>query len=81
MSSSKLLRSLLFGCLLIVASQQSFSVSATEVQAVGSYGFRVKHAHSRSRRDASSHWVGEEKVWKTPSGPNPVGNHNPPIKQ
>ncbi|CAN1150411.1 hypothetical protein LINPERPRIM_LOCUS18229 [Linum perenne] len=79
--SCKLLRFLLLGCLLIVASQHGFFVSAKKVQATGSYDFRVKHAHSGSRREASPHRVGEKKVRKAPSGPNPVGNHNPHTKQ
>ncbi|KAG6789302.1 hypothetical protein POTOM_005394 [Populus tomentosa] len=26
-------------------------------------------------------WVAEKRIHKSPSGPNPVGNHNPPSKQ
>ncbi|CAI0474924.1 unnamed protein product [Linum tenue] len=45
--------------------------------------FRVKPAQSSSRlqREASQHRVGEKRVRKAPSGPNPVGNHSPTTKQ
>ncbi|CAL1400510.1 unnamed protein product [Linum trigynum] len=80
--SSKILKFLLLPCLLVIALQHGLFATA-KVQATGSAPFRVKPAQSSSRlqREASQHRVGEKRVRKAPSGPNPVGNHSPTTKQ
>ncbi|XP_059428954.1 CLAVATA3/ESR (CLE)-related protein 46-like [Corylus avellana] len=72
---------LLLACLLLAASQQPyFSVN---VQALEPAHFRLRSGHTSLRshnRNALPSWVEEKKIHKSPSGPNPVGNHRPPSR-
>uniref|UniRef100_A0A6N2MZZ5 CLAVATA3/ESR-related protein n=1 Tax=Salix viminalis TaxID=40686 RepID=A0A6N2MZZ5_SALVM len=65
---------LLLAWLLLVASQPRFS----------SVHFKLKPAQLASNSHEGNVlpvWVAEKRIHKSPSGPNPVGNHNPPSKQ
>ncbi|KAG2670190.1 hypothetical protein I3843_14G070900 [Carya illinoinensis] len=84
MSRLTLIHVFLAWLLLAAASQYSyFSIS---VQAVESVHFRLRKGQqppgSRSHNgDALPNWVEEKKIHKTPSGPNPMGNHSPPSRR
>ncbi|KAJ8770990.1 hypothetical protein K2173_022891 [Erythroxylum novogranatense] len=55
-----------------------------KVQAIESVHPKFKLAQGSSRSlnsNVSPTWLAENKIHKSPSGPNPVGNHNPPTKQ
>ncbi|XP_006369517.1 CLAVATA3/ESR (CLE)-related protein 46 [Populus trichocarpa] len=74
---------LLLAWLLLVASQQRFS-SNIKVQAVEAVHFKPNPAQLTSKSHKGNVlpvWVAEKRIHKSPSGPNPVGNHNPPSKQ
>ncbi|KAJ6424965.1 hypothetical protein OIU84_025688 [Salix udensis] len=74
---------LLLAWLLLVASQPRFS-SGVRVQAAEAVHFKLKPAQLASNSHEGNVlpvWVAEKRIHKSPSGPNPVGNHNPPSKQ
>ncbi|XP_025015246.1 CLAVATA3/ESR (CLE)-related protein 46 isoform X2 [Ricinus communis] len=81
--SRKTLIHLLLVCLLLVAYLHHFSTQI-KVPATESVQFKLKPAQPslRSRKaNLLPSWAEGKKVHKSPSGPNPVGNHNPPTKQ
>ncbi|OAY37826.1 hypothetical protein MANES_11G132000v8 [Manihot esculenta] len=80
--SRQLLIHLLLTWLLLVASLHDFC-NHSKVQAIESAHFKGKPAQPSLRSHKANiwpSWVAEKKVHKAPSGPNPVGNHNPPTK-
>ncbi|XP_050205903.1 CLAVATA3/ESR (CLE)-related protein 46 isoform X2 [Mercurialis annua] len=80
--SRKTLTRLLLVWLLLVASLQYFSFHI-KVQATESAHFKLEAAQPSSRSRKANIWpsrVGGRKIQKAPSGPNPVGNRNPPTK-
>ncbi|KAJ9188978.1 hypothetical protein P3X46_000322 [Hevea brasiliensis] len=81
--SRQILFRLLIAWVLLVAALHHFP-NHNKVQAIESAHFKLKPAKPSSRLHKANiwpSWVGEKKVHKTPSGPNPVGNQNPPTKQ
>ncbi|KAJ4725842.1 CLAVATA3/ESR (CLE)-related protein 46-like [Melia azedarach] len=73
---------LLLAWLLVVASQRHFSTKVM-VQAIESVELKVRPGQSGSRSRTGKVWVTwteKKKIRKTPSGPNPVGNHHPPSR-
>ncbi|PNT19263.1 hypothetical protein POPTR_009G029000v4 [Populus trichocarpa] len=74
---------LLLALLLLVASQQHFP-SIIKVQAIEAVHFKLKPRQLTSKLhvgDDLPNWVAEKRIHKSSSGPNPVGNRNPPSKQ
>ncbi|KAJ1381800.1 hypothetical protein SESBI_44808 [Sesbania bispinosa] len=74
---------LLFAWLLLAASALNH-ITAND-QAIQSVHFKLRttllQASSEPRAGhAMPSWVKEKKSRKSPSGPNPIGNHRPPSK-
>ncbi|KAJ7947672.1 CLAVATA3/ESR (CLE)-related protein 46-like, partial [Quillaja saponaria] len=85
-NSSKMIRQILIHllsvCLLLAASP--FNQLSTNVQSIQSVHFKLGPVQPSSRPPSGyvkPAWVVEKKFRKTPSGPNPVGNHQPPSRQ
>ncbi|XP_022755752.1 CLAVATA3/ESR (CLE)-related protein 46 [Durio zibethinus] len=73
---------LLLALLLLAASQ--LKGSQINVQAIESVHFKLRPRSpmpSSHTRNALPTWVEMKKIHKSPSGPNPVGNHRPPSRQ
>ncbi|XP_027345715.1 CLAVATA3/ESR (CLE)-related protein 46 [Abrus precatorius] len=72
---------LLFAWLLIAAS--ALNHVAANVQNMQSVHFKLRTIQA-SPKPHTGHvipsWAKEEKNRKSPSGPNPIGNHRPPSK-
>ncbi|XP_040994065.1 CLAVATA3/ESR (CLE)-related protein 46-like [Juglans microcarpa x Juglans regia] len=70
---------------LLLAAASQYSYFTISVHAVESVHFRLRKGQqpgSRSHNgDALPRWVEEKKIHKTPSGPNPMGNHRPPSRR
>ncbi|XP_021804125.1 CLAVATA3/ESR (CLE)-related protein 46 [Prunus avium] len=74
---------LLLVWLLLAASQYHYTIN---VQAIETVQFKHNSAQPGSGLGSGTRyvlptWVSGRKIHKTPSGPNPVGNHRPPSKQ
>ncbi|XP_062172089.1 CLAVATA3/ESR (CLE)-related protein 46 [Alnus glutinosa] len=83
MTIQTLIHLLLLACLLLLPASQHPYFTAN-VQALESAHFRLRRGQPSLRshnRNALPSWVEGKKIHKSPSGPNPVGNHRPPSKQ
>nr|XP_011461237.1 PREDICTED: CLAVATA3/ESR (CLE)-related protein 46-like [Fragaria vesca subsp. vesca] len=71
--------------LLLATSQYHYYT--TNAQALESVQFKLKPALRSSRPGSGTRYAihtqvsGRKRIHKTPSGPNPAGNHRPPSKQ
>ncbi|EOY34086.1 Uncharacterized protein TCM_041870 [Theobroma cacao] len=73
---------LLLVWLLLAVSQ--LQESQINVQAIESVHFKLRPRSSMPKprtRNALPTWVETKKIHKSPSGPNPVGNHRPPSRE
>ncbi|KAG4198599.1 hypothetical protein ERO13_A05G096800v2 [Gossypium hirsutum] len=73
----QLLICLLLAWLLLAVSQ--LQGSQINVQAIESVRFKFR-SRSPMPRPRLPNWVEMKKIHKSPSGPNPVGNHHPPSR-
>ncbi|XP_050369549.1 CLAVATA3/ESR (CLE)-related protein 46 [Argentina anserina] len=76
---------LLFLCLLLATSQYHYcTINAQDLESVQ---FKLNPALRSSRPGSGTRYAlptkvrGRKWIHKSPSGPNPVGNHRPPSKQ
>ncbi|CAA3008930.1 Hypothetical predicted protein [Olea europaea subsp. europaea] len=89
MIRTRILLYLLLAWLISAAFQQHQAISPVG-RPTESVGLKIKPAEFYSTRIATGHIVRtsengieegkSKKNWKTPSGPNPIGNHRPPSR-
>ncbi|KAL3850689.1 hypothetical protein ACJIZ3_012571 [Penstemon smallii] len=75
--------------LMLLAFQPHFAISSTFQETKSATNFKINTAAYNSRIISGKNWKtlrntmdAEKKVVpKTPSGPNPIGNHRPPSRK